>query len=327
MTANGPFRYTSPAPPKSATGTVADAYAQMRSDFGIDNPATFVVLSDAPTILTAAWALMRESLLVGATSRTEKELVAAGVSLANRCPFCIDAHTVLLHATGDHRLAETVGRDDVPADPYQARLLAWGKDVRTPKPFPAARTPAYLGTALAFHFINRIVSSLVTENMLPGNVQRFRVVRSLAGRTVAGAVRRELSPGDSLALLDDTLVDDVLVAEPSWAAGTPVGTAYAALLTAACAGAGLLSEDDQELVSKTVAAWDGSHPEPTGGWLPDRSERPGARLALLAALAPYRITDEDVAAWRRPEHRDHCLVHLIAYGAITAVARIEGQSV
>ncbi|MEV0091123.1 carboxymuconolactone decarboxylase family protein [Streptomyces sp. NPDC050738] len=322
MTANGPFRYTSPAPPKSATGPVADAYAQMSSDFGIDDPATFVVLSDAPTILTAAWALMRESLLVGAASRKEKELVAAGVSLANRCPFCIDAHTVLLHATGDHRLAETVGRDDVPADPYQARLLAWGKDVRTPKPFPAERTPAYLGTALAFHFINRIVSSLVTENMLPGNVQRFRVVRSLAGRTVAGAVRRELSPGDSLVLLDAVSGDP-----PSWAAGTPVGTAYAALLTAAASGAGLLSEEDQELVAKTVTAWDGGHPELTGDWLPDRTERPGARLALLAALAPYRITDEDVAAWRRPEHRDHCLVHLIAYGAIIAVARIEGQSV
>ncbi|WP_329125184.1 carboxymuconolactone decarboxylase family protein [Streptomyces sp. NBC_01465] len=322
MTSNGPFRYTKPAPPKSATGVVAEAYAQMSSDFGIDNPATFVVLSDAPTILTAAWALMRESLLVGAARRTEKELVAAGVSRANRCPFCIDAHTVLLHATGDHRLAETVGRDDVPADPYQAGLLAWGKNVRAPKPFAPEHTPAYLGTALAFHFINRIVSSLVTENMLPGNVQRFRCVRSLAGRTVAGAVRRELRPGDSLALLDD-----VQVAEPSWAAGTPVGTAYAALLTAACAGAGLLSDDDQELVTKTVAAWDGSHPELSGGWLPDRAERPGARLALLAALAPYRITDEDVAAWRRPEHRDHCLVHLVAYGAITAVARIEGQSV
>jgi hypothetical protein len=30
-----------------------------------------------------------------------------------------------------------------------------------------------------------------------------------------------------------------------------------------------------------------------------------------------------VAAWRRPEHTDHCLVHLVAYGAFLAVDRIE----
>lgn len=54
-----------------------------------------------------------------------------------------------------------------------------------------------------------------------------------------------------------------------------------------------------------------------------RPLRPGARLALLVALAPYRITDEDITAWRKPEHSDHCLVHLVAYGAFAAVDRIE----
>ncbi|NEB82039.1 DNA-binding protein, partial [Streptomyces sp. SID14478] len=110
---------------------------------------------------------------------------------------------------------------------------------------------------------------------------------------------------------------------PAWAAGTSVGPAYDALRTAATMGAGLLDDADLGLVQDTVAKWDGSHP--AAGWegLPDRAERPGARLALLAALAPYRITDEDVAAWRVPPFTDHCLVHLIAYGAFAAVDRIE----
>lgn len=38
---------------------------------------------------------------------------------------------------------------------------------------------------------------------------------------------------------------------------------------------------------------------------------------------PYRITDEDVAAWLAPPFTDHCLVHLIAFGAIRAVGRVE----
>lgn len=50
------------------------------------------------------------------------------------------------------------------------------------------------------------------------------------------------------------------------------------------------------------------------------AELPGARLA---ARAPYRVTDEDVAAWLVPPHTDHCLVHLVAFGAICAVERVE----
>ena len=55
-----PFRHTRPLPPKAATGRVAEVYAQLSRDFGIDEPVTFVVLSSAPELLAPAWALMRE---------------------------------------------------------------------------------------------------------------------------------------------------------------------------------------------------------------------------------------------------------------------------
>jgi hypothetical protein len=185
-----------------------------------------------------------------------------------------------------------------------------------PYPFPVAHAPAYIGTALSFHFINRVVSALLTESLLPGNAQRFRAVRSLAGRSVARTVRRRPAPGAGLELLDDPGPG------PDWARGTTVGPAYAALRAAATEGEGLLDEADRILVRETLRDWDGSHPPLAWDGLPDRS-RPGARLALLAALAPYRITDEDVTAWRKPIHTDHCLVHLVAYGAFAAVDRIE----
>ncbi|WRZ95876.1 carboxymuconolactone decarboxylase family protein [Streptomyces sp. NBC_01007] len=318
-----PFRYTTPPPRKSATGATADAYTQLASDFGMERPATFVVLSSAPELLTATWALTRESLIAGAGDRTGKELAALGVSLANRCPFCVDAHTMLLHATGDHSLAEAIARGETPSDERQARVLAWGRASRTPGapeltpyPFPAAHAPAYLGTMLTFHFINRIASALLTENLLPGNAQRFRAVRSLGGRSLAGTVRRRPAPGAGLTLLDAPGPG------PDWARGTSVGPAYAALRDAATAGGGLLDEADHALVRETLRGWDGAHPSLAWEGLPDRS-RPGARLALLAALAPYRITDEDVTAWRKPDHSDRHLVRLVAYGAFAAVDRVE----
>lgn len=325
-----PFRYTRPEPPKAATGRTAEVYRQLARDFGIDEPVTFVVLSSAPELLSATWALMRESLIAGPGSRTGKELAALGVSLANRCPFCVDAHTVLLHATGDHTLAERIARGGRPESEEHARVLEWGRHTRVPGgidagpfPFPAEDAPGYLGTALSFHFINRIVSALLTENLLPAGAQRFRPVRSLAGRALARTVRRTAVPGESLALLDGPDPGEA----PAWAGGTPVGLAYAALLRAAMAGSGLLSADDQDLAEEVLQDWDGSHPSLALPGVPARDDRPGARLVLLAALAPYRITDEDVAAWRRPEHTDHCLVHLVAYGAFLAVDRIESAFV
>ncbi|MET9968990.1 carboxymuconolactone decarboxylase family protein, partial [Streptomyces sp. NPDC006356] len=127
-----PFRYTEPLPPRSATGTVAEVYAQIALDFGIAEPVTFMVLSSAPELLAPTWALMRESLIAGAGSRTGKELAALGVSQANKCPFCVDAHTVLLHATGDHAIAERLARGERPENEEHARVLAWGRHTRVP---------------------------------------------------------------------------------------------------------------------------------------------------------------------------------------------------
>ena len=318
-----PFRHTQPPSAKSATGRVAEVYEQIAVDFGIERPPTFVVLSSAPELLAPTWALMRESLIAGPGGRTGKELAALGVSLANKCPFCVDAHTMLLHATGDHALAERLARGDDPELDEHTRVLDWGLASRTPGaalrpyPFPDEHAPGYLGTALAFHFINRVVSALLTEQVLPGGAQRLRAVRSLAGRALGRTVRRSAEPGASLPLLD------TLGPGPHWALGTPIGPAYAALAAAARSGAGLLDPHERVLVHHAVREWDGSHPSAVLRGFPPRRERPGARLALLAALAPYRITDEDVAAWHMPWHNDEQLVRLIAYGAFLAVDRIE----
>ncbi|MEU4308051.1 carboxymuconolactone decarboxylase family protein [Streptomyces rochei] len=318
-----PFRHTAPLPPKAATGRVAEVLEQIARDFGIPGPAPFVALSSAPALLAPAWALMRESLIAGPGDRTGKEIAAFGVSEANGCRFCVDAHTMLLHATGDHALAERLARGREPADERHARVLHWARRTGSPDagrespPFPREEAPGYLGTALAFHFINRIVSALVSERLLPGEAQRLRPVRSLAGRSLSRTVRRPAVPGASLPLLDTPGPG------PAWAAGTPVGPAYAALRAAAALGAGLLDADDQALVRTALREWDGSRPPVDPDPFPGRERRPGARLALLAALAPSRIGPADVAAWRRPEHTDHCLVHLVAYGAFAAVDRVE----
>ncbi|MEU8246617.1 carboxymuconolactone decarboxylase family protein [Nonomuraea sp. NPDC048916] len=325
-----PFRYVTPVPPETATGRTARVYAQLAGDFGMPRMPVFMSLSPAPDVLAATWVTLRESLLAGRADRTGKEVVALAVSMANSCPFCVDAHTVLLHATGDHRLAETIASGGTPEDPEHAALLAWGRATRTPgaaeladPPYPAELAPEYIGTALVFHFINRTASALLTGNLLPGNLQKSRVVRSVGGRAMARTVRRRLPEGAGLPLLDGLAAGP----HPAWAAGHPVGPALAALRETAGAGGELLDEPARAFVRDTVAAWDGTNP-PLGG-RPDLaalpgSSRPAAGLALLAALAPYRITDADVSAWRAAAAgTDTDLVRLVAFGAITATEHAE----
>ncbi|MEV4107817.1 carboxymuconolactone decarboxylase family protein [Nonomuraea sp. NPDC049695] len=316
----GQFRYVTPVEPQAATGRVARVYAQLADDFRMARMPVFLTLSPAPEVLAATWAMLRESLLAGGESRTAREVVALGVSMANRCPFCVAAHTTLLHATGDHRLAETIAAGGTPDDPRHAELLAWARSRRrTPE-----TGPEIVGTALTFHFVNRIASALLTENLLPANLQKSRLVRSVGGRAMSRAVRTRLPSGASLPLVADLPA----LPEPAWGAGTAVGAAYAALRAVARTGGELLGESARAAVTDAVAAWDGEHPPMGGAWLDGpladvpAGERPGTRLALLVALAPYRVTDADVAAWRG-SRTDEDLVRLCAFAAASAMERME----
>jgi AhpD family alkylhydroperoxidase len=323
------YRYVTPVPRKAATGLVATVYRQSAAELGaLFSPH----LSPAPDLHAAAWAALRESQLVGRAPRTGKEAVAAAVAAANSCPFCVDAHTALIHAAGAHPLADAIARGETPADPGDAALVAWARATRTPgapelrtTPFPPELAAEYIGTVLVSHFINRMVDALRPGAILPANRMAARVGRRLAGLALARTVRRPLRPGESLPLLAGAAGG----AAPAWAADSAIGTAFAALRNAADAGGALLGALARAVIRARIAEWDGTHPPLAGGWLDESlaavpgADRAGARLALLAAAAPYRIADADVAAWRATHPADADLVRLLAFGALTAVEQIE----
>ncbi|MEU4237592.1 carboxymuconolactone decarboxylase family protein [Actinoplanes sp. NPDC026619] len=310
------YRFFTPAPARAATGLVAEVYRQLREDFLGPMP-TFQALSPMPELLAATWALMREALLAGDTDRVDREVVAASVSRANRCRFCLDAHVTMLHALGEPGLAEVIAAGGTPAEPRHAELARWAAAGRRPGPY----RPEITGTLLAFHFINRIVSALLAPDLLPGGLQRFPAVRSAGGRLYARAVREPRPPGRGLRLI-------AAAPPPAWAGDSPAGVAYASLRNAACRGGELLSELGRETVTGTVGWENGQHPERPAEWAADLvrdlppADRVGARIALLAAFAPASITRGDVGLWRLSRPADADLVRLVAYGAITATDHV-----
>ncbi|MFC0032651.1 carboxymuconolactone decarboxylase family protein [Micromonospora chaiyaphumensis] len=318
------YRFFTPVPARSATGRTAEVYRQARADF-LGPVPTLQALSAVPEVLAATWALMREALLAGDASRVDRELVASAVSGANRCRFCVDAHVMLLHALGEHELAEVVARGGTPADPGHAELTAWAEASRSPvaADWDSPYGPEVTGTLLAFHFINRVVSALLDPDLLPGGLQRAPVVRSVGGRLYARAARERKEPGRSLPLLGTGTV-----APPAWAGDSPVGVAYVALRDAALRGGDLLGDLARNTVTATVRWEDGRHPERPADWAAELirdlpgADRVGTRIALLAAFAPSAIRPGDVALWRLSHPADADLVRLVAYGAIAATDHV-----
>ncbi|MEV1333601.1 carboxymuconolactone decarboxylase family protein [Micromonospora costi] len=318
------YRFFTPVPVKAATGLTAEVYRQLRDDF-LGPVPTFQALSAVPELLAATWALMREALLAGDASRVDRELVATAVSRANRCRFCVDAHVMLLHALGEHELAEVAARGGTPPEPRQAALVAWAEASRSPEAadWASPYRPEVTATALAFHFVNRIVSALLDPDLLPAGLQRSRVVRSAGGRLYARTAREPKEPGRGLSLLDAGTAPP-----PAWAGGHPVGVAYAALRDTAMRGGDLLGDVARRTVEAAVRWEDGRFPARPAEWAADLIrdlpgvDRVGTRIALLAAFAPAAIRPGDVALWRLSHPDDADLVRLVAYGAITATDHV-----
>ncbi|BAL88809.1 hypothetical protein AMIS_35890 [Actinoplanes missouriensis 431] len=324
------YRFFAPPPARAATGRVAQVYQQMRDDFPGPAP-TFHALSVAPDVMAATWALMRESLLASDDgphergNRVDREVVAAVVSRANGCRFCTDAHVTLLHALGEHELAETIARGGSPGQPGRAELARWAAASRHPRAtgWTGRSDPRLTGTLLAFHFINRVVSALLTPDLLPGGLQRSSAVRAAGGRLLARRLRAPVVPGRGLALLDDPGERP-----PAWAGHDPVGVAWVALRDAAARGGDLLGDLARHTVTATVRWEDGGHPADPVAWVGDlvrdlpAGERAGARIALLAAFVPEAITVGDTGLWRLTHPSDAGLVRLVAYGAVTATEHV-----
>ncbi|MEV4542064.1 carboxymuconolactone decarboxylase family protein [Micromonospora echinaurantiaca] len=318
------YRFFTPAKASTATGLTAAVYRQLRDEF-LGPVPTFQALSPVPEVQAATWALMREALLAGDASRVDRELVAAAVSRANRCRFCVDAHVLLLHALGEHELAEVIARGGMPTEPGQVELVGWAEASRNPRAadWTNPYRPEVTGTLLAFHFINRVVSALLDPDLLPGGLQRSPLVRSVGGRLYARAAREPKEPGGSLSLLAAGTT-----AAPAWAGDSPVGVAYAALRDAATRGGELLGDVARQTVTATVRWEDGRYPVRPADWAVDLvrdlpgADRVGSRIALLAAFAPSAISPGDVALWRFTHPDDADLVRLVAYGAITATEHV-----
>jgi AhpD family alkylhydroperoxidase len=321
----------------SARGLTAEVYHQLQTDF---IPAPLVALhSPLPEVMAGVWSVLRETLMAGKVSRPYKEAVAVTVSKANECPFCVDAHTVMLRATSDHDVVNAVIHEDHDQilDPQMQALVQWAGSTRIsntaaalPWPFSQEAGPEIIGTAVAFHYLNRMANVFLGDSLLPVALPSalkdlsYRLYAATEGRRVI----RRLQPGSSLKFLPQAQLPGDL----DWAASDPViGSAFAGFAQVVeQAGRSVLPDPVRALVTKWVRAWNGETPGMSRRWVDDavagiREEyHAAARLTLLTALASYQVDSGIIDAFRvqhNGSRADAGLIAATAWASLTAARR------
>jgi AhpD family alkylhydroperoxidase len=309
---------------------VATVNAQMKRDFGmVVEPIT--LHRPTPELMAGAWAALRETVVSGTVDGPAKETVASTVSRVNRCPYCVEAHAIRLAAGGRRDVAAAIERGDYQAIPvaHLRALALWAAASRSPgapelvaPPFAAGEAPELVGTVVYFHYVNRMVSVFCGDSPLPAVARAFRApIARVAARRFRRAVLVTHAAGASLGLIADAPVPaDLSFAPDDGAIGRAWG-AFAAVVDRS--GRAALSDRDRAAVRAAIAAWKGDDPPLSGGWIEDAlgdADSGAARLALLTALAPYRVGSDDLIELGGADGAT--AVSAAAWGAFEAARRV-----
>lgn len=173
------INYIDSIEPKQATGKVKQIYSDLKIEMG-DVVEPISLHSLIPDLLHCNWNVLREALVVSdKVERKYKEAVASAVSSMNDCPYCVDAHTIMMIGLNDRQTAKAIASQDMSlvTDPKSKELLNWAyrtkffisDEVRNP-PFSKDEAPEIIGTAVFFHYLNRMVTVFLGETILPLNI-------------------------------------------------------------------------------------------------------------------------------------------------------------
>ncbi|TCB96751.1 carboxymuconolactone decarboxylase family protein [Micromonospora zingiberis] len=324
----GHVRRVTPVPIERADGLVAEVYQQVERDFGMLAPPVSLH-SPAPQVLAACWIVLRETLVAaGRVDRATREAVAAAVSTANSCPYCVEVHS----ATMAGLLRSTT---DPAADARRVQVAQWaraGTDRAQARdavpPVAAAEAVELLGVALVFHYLNRMVNVFLDPSPLPASLPSPMRggVRRIFGALMARGARGDRPAGTAQQLLPAAPVAPDL----AWSTGRPVLADALARGGAAIDTAGRRSVPAavRELVTARLDDWDGRPPGISRAWVGEAlrdlpaADHPAARLALLTAFASYQVDDQVVAGVRATGADDRALVELTAWASMAAARRV-----
>ncbi|MFC4032426.1 carboxymuconolactone decarboxylase family protein [Streptomyces polygonati] len=312
------IRHVAPVPFRTSQPVVSRVYREVEREFGVLAPP-LALHAPSPEVTAAVWIILRESLVSpGLVGRQEKEAVAAMISRANTCPYCVTMHTSMWASLGGE--AESSGVSAW----ARANAVRESDDDGDPVPFPADHAPELVAVAVLLQYLNRMVNIFLGDAPLPPKVptQALRVVAPTLNWLQHAADRDSVRPGSSLELLPPAPLPEDL----RWTGrNTVLADAFSRAAAAIdAAGARALPEPVRDLVLDSLKGWDGRPAGIGRGWVETAvarlgpADRAAGRLALLTALASYQIDDGVVEGFRADTPEDGPLIEATAWAAMAA---------
>ena len=297
------MRYVTAVPRDGAAGLTRHVYDMIEEDFFINGSLTS--RSQVPELMAAIWCLGRETMLVDdRLDRTTKEAVCGVMSNLNDCPYCGDMLVSLVHAGDEHDAAEKLfeSRLGEIEDPVLRARLEWVEAVTSPGdrelpplPYTVDELPELLGSMLGMADINRFSHVVMDGSPVDVGTLQGSALR-LFGNELRATKRRAAEPGRALELLPAAALPDDL----AWAAPNPRVADSIARWAAALRREtdGVIPAAARRAVAESLDRWRNEEMPPFGRFEdPDVAHLHGeeqaiARLAIVLAKAPYRVTEE-----------------------------------
>ena len=154
------------------------------------------------------------------------------------------------------------------------------------------------------------------------------VTDRMATTMMAAMIVKRNVPGEGVALVPPYI--EMLAWRPAWAEDTRHVAATLAAWSATIEGVAVLHMEPQvrHIAGQVIDAWDGIAPPTDERWLDqfcrDLAPRhqPALKLALLTALAPYRVEHRRVEALLEQDPSRTKLLTLAAWSAMRASCRV-----
>lgn len=331
------MKYISPIHRPSADSLSGQVYSQIKQEFGvIADP--FRVHSPIPELLAAVWSVAREIRVAKEVVWPIKETVAAAVSQSNLCQYCVEIHAAVASVNSTIQLGPLLMQDrtkDID-DSYLKAIITWAQSTRSygsaalmNPPFAAKEAPEIIGTALMYHYINRMVNIFLPESLLPSflHVGKLdQLVWRMVVRKLVHSRGKELEAGASLHFLPIANFHT----EFSWALPSPVISRALAGFTEVIdrIGEETLRPQVRDFVTNFLNNWQGEVMPLSRTWvngavakLPVIDQAMG-KLALLAAVSPHQIDDEIIDVFRMRQPGDIQLIGVTAWASFQAARRI-----
>ncbi|WP_298537688.1 hypothetical protein [uncultured Algibacter sp.] len=169
------MKYINPKSSKKGDQLLKEVYQEIKSSLPGPIAPPYKIHSIDSKLLSIYWDINKFTYFSGDLSRTLKDVVAAGVSDANECPFCYESHTELLQFENKElKQAFRTKNLDLIKDPYTKKLAKYSLNIYNPNilkneslGYNQEDKTEIIGTVLMFTYTNILTNIFLYESVIP----------------------------------------------------------------------------------------------------------------------------------------------------------------